>query len=249
MGIYHDELKRLAPLESFDASLFAPRAKDEKKLCNLILSFAVAFNDLKDIAMALRFLKALDPQVNPQLSPERGQHVGLGVHLMRVEAGIIKELMVLIEDNADVIESAAFSRLIRRLSLKARNAWKAVVSIALKEDTSHPMGKFLLLVRNKVAFHYDPKEISRGYSLAFPSNSAGMIPYVSRGNSMPETRFYFADAAAEKYFLAGVDQQVAGEFITGRASIFDELNIALYEIITKFVNDRGYPWRPVNRIT
>jgi hypothetical protein len=210
----------------------------------LILSFALAFNDLKDVAMALRFLKAADPEVNPQISPQKGQHAGLGVHLMRIEAGIIKELMVLIEDNKTVIESAAFSKLTRKLSSGARNAWQTVLSVALQENTDLPIARFLLMVRNKVAFHYDPKEISRGYSLAFLDGS-DKFPYISRGNSMPETRFYFADAAAERYFLSGVDEEVAREFITGGASVFHELNIALYEIITRFVNARGYSWRQV----
>jgi len=249
MGTYIDELRRLARLESFDASLFAPCSNDEKELCGLVLSFAVAYNDLKDIAMALRFLKAVDPQVKLGISPERGQHAGLGIHLMRVEAGTIKELMVLIESNKGVISSAAFSGLIRKLSPRARSAWKAIVSIALQKSTDHPMGKFLLFIRNKVAFHYDPKEISRGYSVAFPSDEADVIPYISRGNSMPETRFYFADKAVQEYFLAGVDQRTAAEFMSGRSQIFDDVNIALYEIITKFVNDRGYSWRNVNRIT
>ncbi len=244
MNLYQNELKQLAALESFDANLFTPCSKDDKKICGLILSFAVAFNDLKDVAMAIRFLKAVTPEVNPNISPEKGQHGGLGVHLMRIEAGIIKELMVLIEDNKSVIESAPFSKLTRKLSSGARNAWQTVLAVAFQKDITHPMARFLLMVRNKIAFHYDPKEISRGYSLAF-SQSSNLIPYVSRGNSMPETRFYFADAAAEKYLLSGVDEEVAREFFTGRTPIFHDFNIALFEIITRFVNDRGYAWRAV----
>jgi len=243
MNLYKKELQGLATLECFDPALFTPPSKEERKLCGLILSFAVAFNDLKDVAMALRFLKAVDHEVSREISPEKGHHAGLGVHLMRVEAGIIKELMVLIEDNRGIIESDAFSKLTKKLSPGARNAWQTVLSVAFQKNTEHPMTRFLLMIRNKVAFHYDPKEIMRGYSLAFPQDS-DKIPYVSRGNSMPETRFYFADAAAEQYFLSGVDEDVAREFITGRASLFHELNIALFEIITRFVNERGYAWRP-----
>ena len=243
--MYDVELKKLAPLESFDADLFNPCSKEERGLCNLIISFALIFNDLKDTSMALRFVKNYDSRVNPEISPEKGQQGGLFVHLLRIEAGIMKELMVLIENNTNVIESSEFIGLTKKLSLRARECWNAVVSIALERTTTHPMGKFLLFVRNKVAFHYDPKEIARGYKLAFIENDSDMIPYVSRGNSMPESRFYFADCAVEKYLLSGVDEEISRDFTTGRASLFDEVNIALYEIITKFVNHRKYAWRKV----
>ena len=238
-----DELKLLAPLETFDPRAFSGDSKCHQDTCDFILSLAVAYNDLKNVAMALRFLAEVRPRDLSRPTVEIGQHAGVLLHIMRLEAGIIRELLILIEKNKAILNTPYFTELKRKLSRNAREAWGAVLSIAFERSTKHPLGKLLLFVRNKVAFHYDPKEVARGYALVFLQSNSDRIPFISRGNSMPETRFYFADAAVEKYLLSASDETTVRDFVSGGSPLFNDVNLALYEIITKFVNDRGFGWR------
>jgi len=245
MSSYMDEIERLASLETFDPRAFSADSKCDQDTCDFVLSLAVAYNDLKNIAMALRFLSEVRPRDLSKPTSEIGQHAGLTLHLIRLEAGVIRELLILIEKDKNILNSPDFNRLKKKLSKKAREAWDAVLSIVSERSTKHPLGKLLLFVRNKVAFHYDPKEVAKGYALVFLQPSSDRIPFVSRGTRMPETRFYFADAAVEKYLLMASDEATVREFVSGRSSLFNDVNLALYEIITKFVNDRGFGWRPI----
>jgi len=94
-----------------------------------------------------------------------------------------------------------------------------------------------------VGYHYDPKEIARGYAVAFERDRA----WVSRGTSMHATRFYFADAAANQYMRYRADTEEARAFLSGSGMFMDQINQALYELVTRFVSFLGFAWRPASR--
>lgn len=243
------ESQRLAPLETFDPKAFIGDHGCPQSVCDFVLALALVYNDLKDLDMALRMLEPHCPKDPLTPTPVLGQFSGVCVHIRRVEVGTIKELLNLITDNKDIIASKEFAEFSKKLSKRARDAWKSVLDVALQRPTADSLGKLLLFVRNKVAFHYDRKEVARGYADAFVKDATNRVPYISRGNSMVETRFYFAEAAAEKYFLNISDHDTALNFLTGHFSLFNDINLALFEIVTRFVNARGYGWRSVSCIT
>ncbi len=106
------------------------------------------------------------------------------LHYVRLHCALIHELLNLIAANQPAINHQFFASVIRLLPSTVRLAWNSLVDASLLKATSTPLTASLLLIRNKVSFHYDPKEL---YS------------FVSRGSNMKGSRFYFADAAAEGY--------------------------------------------------
>jgi hypothetical protein len=90
----------------------------------------------------------------------------------------------------------------------------------------------IYMARNKVAFHYDPKEISRGYRIMFFERDAGP-PSVSRGDAMESTRFYFADAAAEQYLMCAAGASDAKQFFDTGWSVIIDIGHALREILAR----------------
>src|SRR5262249_21414880 len=142
-------------------------------------------------------LEPVKPKDN-KISPAVGNISGLHVHFFRTLAGVIHELLNLIRENRATIDHPIFRETIRKLHHDARPMWAALVSTANDATTAHALAKMLLFARNKIAFHYDAKEIARGYKLAF-IDDRGREPFLSRGVRMAEVRFYFADAAADEY--------------------------------------------------
>ena len=100
----------------------------------------------------------------------------------------------------------------------------------------------LVRARNKVAFHYDADEIGKAYRSAFIEKS-DRAPYISRGPSMAHARFYFADAAAQMYIMEVTDGSTADQFLRAELPLFTQVNHALRELVTRFINARGYGFR------
>ena len=98
----------------------------------------------------------------------------------------------------------------------------------------------LFFLRNKIGYHYDAKELARGYKAAFGQSKP---PYLSRGSSMKSTRFYFADAAAEAYMLDKAKDPEVRDFLKSSHLFLDQINQALHEIVTRFVTYQGFGWR------
>ena len=53
---YEDIANQLAPLESFDPSVFQGDAVISQKLCDFVLALTIAYNDLRDSTFALILL-------------------------------------------------------------------------------------------------------------------------------------------------------------------------------------------------
>ena len=62
---------------------------------------------------------------------------------------------------------------------------------------------------------------------------------LSHGMAMAETRFYFADAAAEAFLDREDVTAGARDFHLGEDSLLRSINLALEDLVTKFVNGRG----------
>jgi len=100
------------------------------------------------------------------------------------------------------------------------------------------------MIRNKVAFHYDCKEIYKGYRRHFFRNgNPTEQAFVSRGDSMKRSRFYFADAAGEGYFQSQFDSVEVDKFMKRVADITGDLNQAIMLIVDRFIQKRGYAYK------
>jgi hypothetical protein len=156
----------------------------------------------------------------------------------------LHELFDLIRSNRDLLDHKFFLSVVKQLSPTGREAWVALVNVAVDAVPTDPLGKRLLLLRNKVFFHYDPKAIFQGYTQHFLGTTRrDDRAYLSRGDSMRKTRFYFADAAATGYLRFVVGPEQVDELMMNVAEIIDQVNHGLMTIVGTYIQRRGYSYR------
>jgi hypothetical protein len=235
---YREDIAQLGPLETFDATAFQGNAEYTQDLCNFILALSLFYNDFRDLIAAQMLLSEAYPGDNAKPSPEVGQFRGLSLHLFRIQAGFVHELAELVERNLKIIASAGFQKIVKGLNRKGREAWASVVAAAENRPGDDPLARVVFFARNKVGFHYDQKEILRGYAKCF-IEPTGRVPFISRGTKMANTRFYFADAAAEAYIRSLGDPEVVEPFYAVESPLLLEINLAVREIIVRFINSRS----------
>src|SRR5438093_8557811 len=91
-------------------------------------------------------------------------------HLDRLLAGIVHELTELIRNSTTAIESRGLRRVVRKTPKGIQPVWEHLVAVARAQGTgpgSDPLSRLIFFARNKVAYHYDPKMIARGYRAVF----------------------------------------------------------------------------------
>lgn len=243
---FSEIVQSLAPLESFDPRAFVGDAGYSQDLCNFVLTLALAYNDFRDLFTAHRLVDTSEPPHPEAVTAAWGQHAGMRWYLVRLHAAFVHELCELIAKSDTVLNSAAFTTLVRQLPRPARESWGALVDVAFGRTTDDARHRALHYYRNKVAFHYDCKEVFKGYNAAFVG-SPEKIPYLSRGAKLWSSRFYFADAAAQRYlFLRAGDDQSTLEVLLGRSVLLQQLHLSLFKVVTSFIQLRGCAWRTVN---
>src|SRR6202035_1181449 len=104
---YNEEVASLVPLEAFDSSAFLGSTDVPQNVCDLVLSLAVAYNDLRDVIFARLLLTNVRP-AQAVISPECGQYGGLMIGAVRLQVGTVHELLKLIAKSQAVIEHTAF---------------------------------------------------------------------------------------------------------------------------------------------
>jgi hypothetical protein len=197
---YEEYLNCLAPLETFDPEAFVGDSEVPQEVCNLVLALSLAYNDFRDVLVAELWLR--DVGVKPEDPPSRKMGLTYGLYntVVRVRIGFIHELLNLIKESHETIDHQAFKHIVRLLSPFGKNAWMALFDAAMSNPSANELAKALVIVRNKVAFHYDSRELGHGFSRAFIERAGPYgTPFVSRGSNLKETRFYFSDAAAQAY--------------------------------------------------
>ena len=239
-----EESAQLAPLQTFDPNAFVGNHEVPQNICSFVLALALVYNDCKNGMFSNLLLADFKPVGNPKTSRAWGAYSGIKFHYIRLHLGLLHELFKLIEENRDAIQHSFFNSVIKLLPRRARGSWHDLVAASLGRGTSSPLGKTLLMVRNKVAFHYDCKEIYRGYRKHFFRNG-NMIEsaFVSRGASMRRSRLYFADAAVGGYFQSQFDRRQVDEFMKRVADITGDLNRAIILIVDRFIQKRGYAYQ------
>lgn len=239
---YRDYVDALVPLETFDPAAFVGDEQTTQDLCNFVLSLALIYNDFRGVIIGHHAIDGLEPEDTTKPTPELGMFNALRLNMLRLHAGIFRELFDLLAASERTLSHPFFARLCGKLSGDARTGWQSLCDVASARPSDNVDLKALLLVRNKVSFHYDPKAIFRGYKNLFV-DAPEMEPLLSRGNRMPGTQFFFADAAAQSYLMEQGTENALVDILTGRSTLVTAINICLYEIVTRFVALRGYGWR------
>ena len=246
-----ESLSILSPLETFNKDAFIGDHEYSQDLCNFILALSLILNDTKNIMLFYEHLKSLKPKDKEFYDPKDmpvmpiwGEISGIEIYLEKSLIAVIHELFFLIKNSKDVVESNCFKTVFKKMHKDCRESWKSIISYAFDEaDPKTPLGKALLMVRHKIANHYDKEEIFKGYKKKFLMKSD--IPYISRGNSMCEKRFYFADAAAQEYYRSKQENVTYEEFYKNIDLINNCINLAIQNLVETFIQKRS-AWRQVN---
>jgi hypothetical protein len=229
----------LAPLTAFP-----PQALTKARADTFIIALALCFNDLKGL---LWYHDRLDAGRDPSevgATPYNGQRSAMMLQAQRLLSGILFELLGLIKKagiDDRLLDDPEFVAALASIPSYARRDWKELVGVARTWDTKDPYWKYLLRVRNDGAFHYsaNPRILAEGYHRHFfesPPNERNISAFMSLGDSMEETRFYFADAAAEG-FEVGLRKTTGGSFEQTIAHV-KRANRALRSLIEAYVMAR-----------
>jgi len=236
---YQSLADQLVPFETFDRNAFIEDAQVPQRVCDLVLSLAQAFDDFRDVFFARELVSEVPSPPNGVRTVSLGLRNGLQNVLIRVQTGFIHELLNLIRDSGPTISDPAFQRVLRQLSKEGKLAWKAIYDVGTNKPSNDRIAQALLFIRNKVAFHYDAKQLGRGYKSAFFELGIHGDPLISRGSKMYQTRFYFADASSEAYIFSQAKEDRIREFLVGEGELLYSINQALYEVVTRFIQMRS----------
>lgn len=242
MTNFTNETALLATLQTFSREAFVGDEKVPQDICNFVLALALIYNDCKDGIFSNLTLAESKPTGEQKRSREWGAYNGIKVHFLRLYIALIQELLKLIRDNQFSIKHPFFIAVIQQLSKRDRDSWDALMDAALQKQTSNRLNKFLLMIRNKVSSHYDPKELYRGYRYHFFGNgSLSEAPFISRGTSMQSSRFYFADAAADGYLQSQALKD--NELMSHVVDLTENLNRAIMQVVNHFIQKRGFAYK------
>jgi len=245
MKTFKEECSELAQLETFDPLAFQADKIVSQDICNFILTLALIYNDFKNLIYAYWVMEQSRPQGKFAKNRLWGALSGIEFHIFRTIIGLLHELFNLIQNNESLLQQPFFKSIIHQTDKPARDAWNTVVAVALGDTPSDTLGKRLLLVRNKISFHYDAKAISIGYRHHFlESDHLDERAFISRGRSMKESRFYYADAAALGYLRSIVDGEDIERLIKRIADLLKPVNRSLMAIVNAYIQKRGFAYRP-----
>ena len=248
--MYLDNLSSLKPLETFDKNAFLGNEEYDQDLCNFILALSLIWNDLKFISSYHDYILKSNPQIlqhkkddDMPIEPYWGEVAGILVYLEKMLIALIHELFSLINGSKKEVMSKCFEGIYKQLHKTNRNSWDIIIKYSFdKTDSKSELGKAFMMVRHKIANHYDKGEIFKGYKLSFLNTDN--IPYISRGTNMKETRYYFADASAQGYYKFHQEKVSIDIFHNNLSLLQEGINSAIHNIVETFIQKRS-SWRSV----
>ena len=114
-NIIEENLSLLSDLQSFDKEAFIGDDKFSQELCNLILTFAVIWNDNKSLSLYIDHMQAVTPTnvtvVNPNDMPReplRGEVAGVKLFIEKQFIALMHELFKVIKESKGIINSPIF---------------------------------------------------------------------------------------------------------------------------------------------
>jgi hypothetical protein len=176
-------------------------------------------------------------------SEDAGQWRGVAVQIHRWIAGVLHEVMVVIQKNRHVLKTSEAQSVIDSLTARNRTIWEQLVVTAL--DKTGKTATLLERVRDNAAFHYGPKDLGLGYRKQFEVDAkerphvANLTAQFSFGKDMDATRFFFADAAAQQRMSMLGLQFGAPETDRRIVELAGEVNDAIVPLVLAFIHARS----------
>ena len=251
MNKYDEIVNHLAEAQRFDAAAFIGDTTWPQELCDLMLALAVVFDDFKDVLTAHVILNSVPPAGVYEKTAPWGHHAGISTHILRLQSGLVYELLELLRQNGEIVNSPAFRVVVSHLAPTQRTAWEGLEDVAMRRASMKEFATALKDIRNAAGYHYDSTKIGSAYRELFNGAEA---PMISKGENLPSSRFYFADAAAQKAMNDAVEnltgdasakKQEAGKlvktFLSGDSELLRQIHQALFHLVVYFIQTRGFP--------
>lgn len=237
------DCEKLAALQHFTPKVFQADAKDAQEVCNFVLMLALINNDFKDLLWSYSQLDKCRKDAPLPLTAYNGQYSGIRGHLTRLTHSLFFELAKLVQENTHILDHPLFLETIRKIHKQNKDNWDQLVGYATgsKGQALQELRDMSCLIRNNIAFHYyQPKFLAGGYQEFFDQNNKpeNQNAFISRGNSLQSTRFYFADAAVEGCFERYIGKEKAGRLRPALNKLSEALVQALYDIVDSFTQLR-----------
>lgn len=189
----------LTEVKTFDPKIFEANEQISQDVCDFVLALACIYNDNKDLLMGFHYLDCIQPPLPSSETSKWGEFNGLKFHLIRLHLSLVYELLYLIETRGSVLSNPPLKEIIDNLDSIGKQNWNTLCEASSgRADTSR--GKMFLMIRNKIGYHYDPKEIFKGYKKWFLDGKKSKKPYISLGKTLNDERYYFAEASAQSYY-------------------------------------------------
>lgn len=243
MKTFSDYSSQLIPHKEFDPNAFVSNDEVPQDLCNFVLTLSLVYNDYKFYTISYNMHVDSKPDSGPCRNSYWGEYIGIELHLLRLHIAFVHELFKVIRENKKILNYPFFKELIRVTPKNGRDAWNNLVKAALNKKPKNLKSNPLFMIRNKVIFHYDVKELFSGYRRGFFSNNKiKENACISAGDKLINSRFYFADLAIQSYLdrKIGIDPE---KFISSLSKTMRTVNIALYHICIKFIQRRNFAWK------
>lgn len=178
---------------------------EDNKVGSFFVGLGVIFNDLKDLILFEQLIadNYRQPEIKER-SSHSGSFGGLLVHINRLFVGIINEFFIFLKENEDILSTAEFKNICKKLPREERENWNGMVEAANgRLPKVSGFLKTLLLIRNNIGYHYyqSGKILSKGFVSRFSNeqqDKRNEKAYYSIDETIEKTRFYFSDAAVEE---------------------------------------------------
>lgn len=241
-----NEIKFTNALDEIDPKrLVGP--KNDDKVGEFFLVLGVFYNDLKSLVFHLRQLEVFFQDTPKDVpSPKNGEFGGMKIHLERLMVSIVYEFLNFLEKNTDVMDTTEFKLLLGALKKDLQEKWDLLRQIA-KDEKKLPksnFGKALYFIRNKTAFHYDPKIISKGfvdYYYVDKKHFGNKIAYYNIGETMESTRFYYCDGAVQRSTRSQIEKFMEPDlFMKDLSKTISNLNFSLMYLLKEYIRQRPH---------
>ncbi|HKI79726.1 MAG TPA: hypothetical protein VKA26_14390 [Ignavibacteriaceae bacterium] len=245
MEYFNKSFSQLADLESFDPQSFMPDGKVSKEICGFILTLALIYTDIKKLIIFYEAIFESKPKGEFKLQKDWGEYTGLARFLDRHNISILHELFNFIKKEKNLLEDEFIKSLVQALNKDARLAWQALIDASLEKLSSNKFSKDLMFIRNKITFHYDSKIVLKGFEHFIEHGQITKKAFISRGSNLAQSRFYFADAAAENYLISLSNPDDLEDFFKQVRDNIKKINVSIWYIVINFIQKRGTAFRKV----
>jgi hypothetical protein len=224
---------------------------------DFFLILAVIYNDLKGLMYLYRLYNENNPAPVSQVpSAALGERNGMTTQLFKLVAGMINEFLIFLKEHEHLYLNPQFQLILLKVPKGINLQWNDILDAAFertKKNNKTSLGYKLMLIRNHVAFHYyqSEKVLRQSFKEFFiDKNMPGADhAYYSDGGLMQSTRFYFADAAVQRYLLKTASAEYQKDYGNDMAAynnlqaetfqLIGTMNMVIANLLRQFIREKS----------